>query len=330
MLAQRSVLTINAGSSPCPRTQDSGRHRDSSASRSFWLIRTWRSSPGRPAVVLSLSVPTAVVLRYLPLSDMHSPTTPRALSTSKLFSSAWRPWSIPSDWMSTRRTLCGLLNKVTPSNLSRIADRFAALATRLERSGDAASAEACAHILVHRCTTDPSRIGVYASLVQRAADEVEGESLRWRSVDPYHLDDPATSLAATVRAVLLASLDSALRRVHEGEQDARTLAGFAGELLVLGVLSSEDVQDIVASLFDGISGNCNSEGHCVMICAMLRPIVSSTEASHLIESLSLITQMEGVLKEDMISLKARYMMMVSAQSLTRKHPNSGLLVSRAC
>ncbi|KAI1785213.1 hypothetical protein LXA43DRAFT_1117895 [Ganoderma leucocontextum] len=240
---------------------------------------------------------------------MHSPTTPRALSTSKLFAGAWRPWSIPSDWMSTRRTLCGLLNKVASSNLSRIADRFAALATRLERSGDAASAEACAHILVHRCTMDPIRIGIYATLVQRAADEVEGESLRWRSVDPYHLDDPGTSLPATVRAVLLASLVSALRRDHEGERDARTLAGFAGELLVLGVLSSEDVQDVVTSLFDGVSGACNSEAHCVMLCSMLRPIVYSTEASHLIDSLSLMAQIEGVLKEDMISLKARYMMM---------------------
>ncbi|PIL33418.1 hypothetical protein GSI_04040 [Ganoderma sinense ZZ0214-1] len=240
---------------------------------------------------------------------MHSPTTPRALSTSKLFASAWRPWSIPSDWLSTRRTLCGLLNKVTPGNLSRVADRFAALATRIERSGDAASAEACAHILVHRCIADPARIALYASLVQRAADEVEGESLRWRSVDPYHLDDPATSLPAAVRAVLLASLDSANRGGREGERDARTLAGFAGELLVLGVLSPEDVQDIVASLFDGIAGECHSEAHCVMLCSMLRPIVSSTEASHLIDSLSLMAQIEGVLKEDMITLKARYMMM---------------------
>ncbi|KAM5542935.1 hypothetical protein V8D89_003319 [Ganoderma adspersum] len=237
---------------------------------------------------------------------MHSPTTPRSLSTSKLFASAWRPWSIPSDWLSTRRTLCGLLNKVTPSNLSRIADRFAALAIRLERSGDAASAEACAHILVHRCIADPTRIGLYASLVQRAADGVEGESLRWRSVDPYHLDDPATSLSAEVGAVLLASLDSVCRG-YEGERDARTLAGFAGELLVLGILSSEDVQDVVASLFEGVSRN--SEMHCVMLCAMLRPIVSSTEASHLIGSLSLVVQIEGVLKEDMITLKTRYMMM---------------------
>ena len=263
-----------------------------------------------PAAALSLSVPTAVFLRYHP--NMHSPTTPRALSTSKLFAAAWRPWSIPSDWMSTRRTLCGLLNKVTLSNLPRIADRFAALATRIERSGDAASAEACAHILVHRCTADPIRIGLYASLVQKAADEMEGESLRWRSVDLYHLDDPATSLPAAVRAVLLASLDSAIRPGHEGERDARTLAGFAGELLVLGVLSPEDLQDVVTSLFDGISGNCNFETYCVMLCAMLRPVVSSTEASHLIGSLSLVVQIEGVLKEDMISLKTRYMMMVSA------------------
>ena len=306
--ARRSLLTISTGSSPCPGTQGSGGHRDPS-SRSFWLLRTWRSSPGRRAVALSLSVPTAVVPRPPSFSDMHSPTTPRSLSTSKLFAGAWRPWSIPSDWLSTRRTLCGLLNKVTPRNLSRIADRFAALAIRLERSGDAASAEACAHILVHRCIADPTRIGLYASLVQRAADGVEGESLRWRSVDPYHLDDPATSLSAEVGAVLLASLDSAVRRGYEGERDARTLAGFAGELLVLGILSSEDVQDVVASLFEGVSEN--SEMHCVMLCAILRPIVSSTEATHLIGSLSLVVQIEGVLKEDMITLKTRYMMMVS-------------------
>nr|VWO97250.1 TAL effector protein Tal2a (AvrBs3 and PthA family of transcription activator-like effector proteins) [Ganoderma boninense] len=42
---------------------------------------------------------------------------------------------------------------------------------------------------------------------------------------------------------------------------------------------------------------------------MLRPIVTSTEATHLIDSLSLMVQIEAVLKEDMITLKARYMMM---------------------
>ncbi|TBU31177.1 hypothetical protein BD311DRAFT_776380 [Dichomitus squalens] len=235
---------------------------------------------------------------------MHSPTTPRALSSSKFLVSPWRPWSISSGWTSIRRRLCGLLNKVAPANVDRIADHFATLAINLGRSGDVESVEAGGQMIVHRCTVDPTRIGLYAKLVQRAADALEGESLAWRSVDPYHLDDPATSLPAAVQSTLLANLVSALR--GGCEQDACALAAFAGELLVFGILSPEDVKDVVVSVFQQVSGN--SAIYCVLLCRMLRRIVNSTEASHLINSLSLVSRIEAVLEEDTISLMVRYMM----------------------
>ena len=131
---------------------------------------------------------------------------------------------------------------------------------------------------------------------------------------PYHLDDPTTSVTAVVEGVLLASLVSALRGGYE--QDARTLAGFAGELLVLGILSCDDVQDIVTSLFEYVSGN--SSMHCVVLCHMLRRIVISTEASHLINSLSLVPRIEAVLEEDTISLQVRYMMTASISCLKQR------------
>ena len=133
----------------------------------------------------TLAFPSSHLFLPLLLSAMHSPTTPRArsLSSSKFFVNPWRPWRIPQDWTSIRRSLCGLLNKVAPANVDRIADHFAALAINLGRSGNAAHVESAGQMLVHRCTVDPLRIGLYAKLIQRAADGLEGESLRWRSVD---------------------------------------------------------------------------------------------------------------------------------------------------
>ena len=133
-------------------------------------------------------------------------------------------------------------------------------------------------------------------------------------MDPYHLDDPTTSVTAVVEGVLLASLVSALRGGYE--QDARTLAGFAGELLVLGILSCDDVQDIVTSLFEYVSGN--SSMHCVVLCHMFRRIVISTEAAHVINSLSLVPRIEAVLEEDTISLQVRYMMTASTLCLRQR------------
>lgn len=209
--------------------------------------------------------------------------------------------------MVARRQLRGLLNKVTPTNSDSLAGHFSQLVMRMARSGDSVLVESCVRMLVKQCASDPVRTVLVAKLVQRAVDEAEGESLRWRSVYPYHLEDLSTSLPTLLRPILLEELGGALRDGRE--EAANALSSFAGELLVLGVLTCDDLQDVIGLLFGGTSKG--SRFYCVALCRMLRRIVISAEASHIIDGLGLLELIEDVLKEDIISLQVRYMMNVS-------------------
>ncbi|KAH9856016.1 hypothetical protein C2E23DRAFT_773498 [Lenzites betulinus] len=235
---------------------------------------------------------------------MSSPTTPLA-SKRAPFAASWRPWSQPVDEELICRTICGLLNKVTATTLDGIAERFAETIVRVERSGDADAMEVCAGLLVQRCVADPPRLTLFASMVQRAVDEAEGEDLRWRAVDPYHLGNPAGSLQSTLRTAVLDELQRALG--SERVEDSLALSAFVGELLVLGVLCCGDVLDLLNVLFTETGKS--SDYHCVTLCRILRRVVSSTEASSLVDGLALIEHIEGILEEDTISLRIRYMMM---------------------
>ncbi|KAI0629040.1 hypothetical protein C8Q77DRAFT_1161681 [Trametes polyzona] len=239
---------------------------------------------------------------------MSSPTTPVASLKRIPFSQPWRPWSQPVDEVAVRRTMCGFLNKVSSATLEPLSSRFADLVVRVERSGDAALVEACAGLIVQRCVADPDalRIGLLAKMVQRAADEAEGEDLRWRNVDPYHLGNPAVSLQTTLKTAVLDECLHALT-LSGREGDSLALAAFVGELLVLGVLSSGDVQELVGLLF--LETGKSSDHHCIALCRILRRVVSSTEASSLIDGLSLVDLIEGILEEDTLSFRIRYMMM---------------------
>ena len=240
------------------------------------------------------------------VASMHSPTSPRTTTSSTLRFVPWRPWSIPADGVAIRRALCGLLNKVTSANIGRIADQFSLLAIRAERSGDASLVRSFGMMLVERCIRDPSRTTLMATLVQRAADESEGESLRWRSVDPYYLEDPSTNVSNALRAVLIEVLEA--MSSHDRESEAWALSMLLGELLVRGALSVDDIQDTIHLLFKRTTEG--SELSCIALCRILRRISASTEASHLVDALDLVGRIESVLEEDTISVRMRYMMMV--------------------
>ncbi|EIW54496.1 uncharacterized protein TRAVEDRAFT_132644 [Trametes versicolor FP-101664 SS1] len=236
---------------------------------------------------------------------MSTPTTPIASFKRMPLPQRWRPWSQPVDESVVRRTTCGLLNKVAGATFDAIAGRFVDVVVRAERRGDATAVEACAGLIVQRCVADPPRLNLYARMVQRAVDEAEGEDLRWRGVDPYYLVNPAASLQSTLRTAVLDELQLAL--ASDGSEDALTLAAFVGELLTLGVLSCGDVQDLVNLLFTETGKS--SDHHCIALCRILRRVVSSTEASPIVDGLSLVEHIESVLEEDTISLKIRYIMM---------------------
>ncbi|KAI0332955.1 hypothetical protein GY45DRAFT_1298028 [Cubamyces sp. BRFM 1775] len=237
---------------------------------------------------------------------MSSPTTPIAHTGRIPFvNGAWRPWSQVVHLTSLRQAVCGLLNKVTSSKLEHIAGRFVELVVRAERSGDPTVVKALCHLIVQRCVLDPSLITLVAKMVERAVDELEGEDLRWRDVYPLYRVAPASSFPSNMRSIIPFDLEVAL--AQDRASDAFALSSFAGELLVSHVLQWDDVPELVTWMFTETARN--SDTHCVALCRMLRRIVFSTEASSLINSLSVVPLIEGVLEEDTISFKIRYMMM---------------------
>ncbi|KAI0359671.1 hypothetical protein OH77DRAFT_1518052 [Trametes cingulata] len=236
---------------------------------------------------------------------MSSPTTPLATYQPAPFSHAWRPWSQPINDALVLRTVCGLLNKVSSRTVDHIARTFADLVVRTERGGDPVVIEACAGMVVQRCVADTARLDLVAKMVQRAVDEAEGEDLRWRSVDPYHLGNPATSFQSALKTSALNEARSAISSARS--EEALPLCTFLGELLVLGVLGCDDMQDLVNALFTDTTRG--SELSSLALCRMLRRIVTSTEASHIIDGLLLVDAVEGVLEEDTITLRTRFMMM---------------------
>lgn len=258
---------------------------------------------------------------------MHSPPTPHPSASSTYQGASWKPWSISVDVTSVRRELCGLLNKVTPGNIECIATRFSSLVNRVENSGESSVVRLCAGTLVDRCCSDPARTDLIAGLVQRAVDTTEGESLRWRSVDAYYVEDPATSTPTVLKRMLLERLEAAVR--HEREEETYAWTAFAGELLVLGVISSDEIQDVVNIMFRRTAGD--SDLSCTSLCRILRRVVASTEASHIIDALGIVDQVEDVLAEDTISVKTRYMMMVCLLQTCPLHRQyRSQLSNRAC
>ncbi|KAI0653980.1 hypothetical protein C8Q70DRAFT_1048199 [Cubamyces menziesii] len=236
---------------------------------------------------------------------MSSPTTPIARTGRIPFVHAWRSWSQAVHPTSLRQAACGLLNKVTSTTLEHAAGRFAELVVRAERSGDPVVVETLCHLIVQRCVLDPRLITLVAKMVERAIDETEGEDLRWRDVYPLHRTALASSFQSNLRSAVPVDVHAAL--AQDRASDAFALSSFVGELLVSGVLRCDDVRELVTMMFAEAARN--SDVHCVALCRMLRRIVVSTEASSLIDELSLVTLVEGVLEEDTISFKIRYMMM---------------------
>lgn len=252
---------------------------------------------------------------------MSSPTTPIAHTGRITFVHAWRPWSPIVHPVSLRQTVCGLLNKVTSTTLEHTAGRFANLVVRAERSGDPVVVETLCDLIVSRCVEDPQLITLVAKMVERAIDETEGEDLRWRDVYPLHRVALAASFQSNLKRAILDGIQLALAQGRAS--DAFALSSFVGELLVSGVLRSDDVQELVTSMFSETAQN--SDTHCVALCRMLRRVVASTEASSLIDGLSLMPLVEGVLEEDTLSFKIRYMIMVGTQS-----PRNVTLCAHSC
>ncbi|KAI0918972.1 hypothetical protein AcV5_002012 [Taiwanofungus camphoratus] len=217
----------------------------------------------------------------------------------------WKPWSVPVDPNLLQRKLCGLLNKITAVNFDGISNKVVKHATSIERGGDPANLNVLAFQILRQGISDATRVEVYGSLCQKIMDELEGDRIRWRRVDLYHLGDPIHSFEAAMQVHTRREFDCI---IAEGRlEDLHALTRFLGELLVHGVLTPEDVEGIISFLL--VETEKNNEDCAVALCRFLLRVFRAPDASRIFNALAIAEGLERVLQEDSISLKIRYSMM---------------------
>ncbi|KAI0692097.1 hypothetical protein BC835DRAFT_1278240 [Cytidiella melzeri] len=217
----------------------------------------------------------------------------------------WRSWSTPICRSVLSKTLCGLLNKLATRNFDAIANRIAQLTWSIELSEDRDALEAFVRAVFHRGATEETRQVIYALLCQRVVDVLEAERSRWRKVDILHIGNPFRSFETMISLLAIDEFNRTLAANTPGELEG--LMRFLGELLVHGVLVSNDVGDLLASLIDGVRHN--DEHLAVVLCRFLSPITSAFNALHILGTLHVADLIKQVLKEDGLSPKVRYLMM---------------------
>ena len=83
----------------------------------------------------------------------------------------------------------------------------------------------------------------------------------------------------------------------------------SGELLVHGLVTFEDVQEAVDTLFD--HAERNDEEHAVALCRFLARVGGAFDAYRLLSGLRVVEKIERVLEQEDLSHRTRYLLMVS-------------------
>ncbi|KAI0783069.1 hypothetical protein C8Q75DRAFT_484826 [Abortiporus biennis] len=238
--------------------------------------------------------------------------TPRSSSdlTHTLSSSPWKAWSIPLDLTHTRRTLCGLLNKLTTWKFDSISDKIVHLAVSIERTDDSKILDVFVRDIFRRGITDTIHMDLYVALCQKIMDELEGERSLWRRVDVFHVGNPLNCFETNLRLLVQYEFD----RIFQIQEDSTALfshASFVGELLVEALLLVNDVQGMLDTLFNQIlHGDKNERDRAaVAVYRFLLPIVRAFNAFPMLDALEVVAKIEAVLKTNTISSKTRFLMM---------------------
>lgn len=234
-----------------------------------------------------------------------------------------------------RRNLCGLLNKLTKTNFEPISDRIVRLAVSVERTDDDDILDAFVQQIFSRGILDSIHVDLCASLCQKIMDDLEAERSLWRRVDLFHLGNPMKCFETSLRLLSQYEFDRLVDSGFHcrGDWDRiATFSEFVGELLVGGVLLSNDVTAILDFLFHNAplaSPDPDGSGeYAVAICRFLHPILKAFNAFALLEPLAVVARLEYVLQDGShLSLKARFMLMVSI--LLQSHRLTDLLIRLA-
>ncbi|KAK7691740.1 hypothetical protein QCA50_005140 [Cerrena zonata] len=216
----------------------------------------------------------------------------------------WRPWRVPLDTVRMHRKLCGILNRLTPSNFEAQSNRLVQLAILVEKTEDSDLLDAFVRKIFRCGLSQPSLTDVYVELCQKVVDELEGERSRWRKVDVFHIGNPMVSFDTSLKLLVQYEFD---RIVDSGDfRSLKTYATLVGGLLVGGVLLPNDVQGILDDLFQRTLVN---DDHTVAICRFLGPVLDAFSASQFLDLLGVFGHVEHILRQEKVSPKTRYLML---------------------
>ncbi|KAG1903255.1 uncharacterized protein F5891DRAFT_93415 [Suillus fuscotomentosus] len=216
----------------------------------------------------------------------------------------WNSWSSQHDSRLEQRKICGLLNKLNVTNFDSVSTKLIERLTDCGRRGCAEIIEAFAVSIALRAVEDTQRSSLYAYLCKRVDRELEMEDRRWT-----WLNDGTRQLShPSFASILIEACESRFTQaLDEQAPHLFPLIEFIGDLLLDGVLPIADVQDLVQQLFS--LAEQGQEGSAIALSRLCRRVAREQEGMHILEQLGASGSIERVLEEDIITPKARYLLM---------------------
>jgi hypothetical protein len=218
----------------------------------------------------------------------------------------WHSWSSQNNPSLEQRKICSLLNKLNVSNFDSMATKLIESLTSCRRRGGVETIEAFADSIVLRAVEDTRRSSLYAYLCRRIDRELEMEDRRWTWLN----DGTRQSSHPSFASILVGTCECKFTRaLDERVSELFPLMEFIGDLLLDGVIAIADVQDLVDQLF--ILAEQGQEDSAVVLSRFCRRVTQEPEGMYILEQLGASGSTERVLEEDIITPKARYLLMVS-------------------
>ncbi|KAG1739147.1 uncharacterized protein EDB91DRAFT_1054083 [Suillus paluster] len=216
----------------------------------------------------------------------------------------WNSWSSQHDSRLEQRRICGLLNKLNVTNFDSVATKLIERLANCRRRGGIETIEAFAGSITLRAVEDPQRSSLYAYLCRRVDRELEMEDRRWTWLNDGTRQSSHPSFASILVGICECRFTQAL---DERTAQLLPLIEFIGDLLLDGVLPIADIQDLVDQLFT--LAEQGQEDSAIALSRLCRRVVRESEGVNILEQLGASGSIERVLEEDIITPKARYLLM---------------------
>lgn len=221
----------------------------------------------------------------------------------------WNSWSSQHNPSLEQRRICGLLNRLNVSNFDSVTTQLTERLTNCRRFGGTETIEAFADSIALRAVEDTQRSSIYAYLCRRIDRELDTEDRRWTWLN----DGTRQSSHPSFASILVGTCERRFARaLDEGVFQLFPLMEFMGDLLLDGVFAVADVQDLVDQLFT--LAEQGQEDSAVALSRFCRRVARELDGMHILEQLGASGSIERVLEEDIITPKARYLLMAVVDS----------------